>query len=196
MFIKKLLIGALASSAACVVFAEDSNISYTYVGLAYQTGEVLDEDFSGFGIGGSTALSDAVFLIGQYSSLTSNDEYDVGFGYDDIEATQFNLGIGFHTPIEANVDFVAALSYADAEVEYLGLTEDGNGYLVNAGVRAKPTDALEFGASINYADIEDEGETGYSLSARFFAVPKVSIGLGYGSADDVDTVSLDVRFDI
>jgi hypothetical protein len=196
MFKRKLLIGALASVAACSSFAEDSDLSYTYVGVAYQTGEIVDEDFAGFGIGGSAAINDSIFVLGQYSSLISDDEFDVGFGAGDIEVTQFNFGIGFHTPMANNVDFVASLSYVDAEIEYLGVTVDGNGYLLSLGVRGKPTDVLELSAAINYADIEDEGEAGYGVSARFFAAPKISIGLGYGSADDVDTISLDLRFDI
>ena len=196
MFTKKLMIGAIATAAAFNAHAEDSDLSYTYVGLAYQTGEVLNEDFSGFGVSGSVALNESVFLIGHYSDLTSDDKYHVGFRSDDIEVTQFDLAVGFHTPVAKNIDFVASLSYADAEIKYFGNKADGNGYLINAGIRAKPTDILEFGAAINYADIEDDGEAGYTLYARVFAAPKLSIGLGYGSADDIDTLSLDVRFDL
>lgn len=198
MIKRKLLVCALASAALSASYAEESELSYTFVGIAYQTGEIIDEDFGGFGIGGSAAINDSIFVLGQYSSLTSDDEFFNGVGTDDIEATQFNFGVGFHTPIASNVDFVASLSYADAEFESsgLGVSEDGNGYLVSAGVRGKPTDVLEFGVSINYADIEDEGETGFGVLARFFAAPKISLGLAYGSADDVDTVSFDVRFDI
>ena len=68
--------------------------------------------------------------------------------------------------------------------------------MIAAGVRAKPTKTLELGAAINYSDIENESEVGYSLSARAFAAPKFSLGLGFGSTDDVDTASLDVRFDL
>ena len=196
MFTKQLIIGAIATTAAFNSYAEDSDLSYTYVGLAYQTGEVLNEDFSGFGVSGSAALNESIFVIGNYNRMTSDDKYNVGFGSDDIEVTQFDLGLGFHTPVAKNIDFVASLSYADAEIKYFGNKADGNGYLLNAGIRAKPTEMLEFGAAINYADIEDDGETGYSLSARYFAAPTLSIGLGYGSADDIDTLSLDVRFDL
>lgn len=196
MFKKKIIFGTLAALTACTAIAEESKLSYTYVGLGYQTGEVLDEDFSGFGIAGSAALNESLYLIGAYSSLSSDDQLDVGFGADDVDVTQLNFGVGFHTPINTSLDFFTDLSFAKAEIEYLSASEDGNGYLINAGLRGKPTDNFEFGASINYADIEDEGETGYSVSARVFVDPKISLGLGYGSADDVDTVSFNVRFDI
>lgn len=196
MFNKKLIIGALASVAACSSFAEGSGLSYTYIGLAYQTVEIDDEDGDGYAIAGSVAINDSVFLLGQYSLTASDDEFTDGTVIDDIELTQFSFGIGVHEPISTKTDFVASLSYVDAEVDFANQSADGNGYQVSAGVRAKPSDILEFGASINYADIEDEGEVGYSLSARIFAAPKISFGLGYGSADDVDAVSLDVRFDL
>lgn len=51
-------------------------------------------------------------------------------------------------------------------------------------------------AVLDYANVEDETETGYSFSARIYPVEKVSIGLSYGSADDLDTLSLGIRFDI
>jgi len=82
------------------------------------------------------------------------------------------------------------------EFEHPGLRADGNGYVASAGVRGKPTDLLEFNAAVNYANIEDEGEAGYSFGARFFVAPKASFGATYGSADDVDTIGFDVRFDI
>jgi hypothetical protein len=105
-------------------------------------------------------------------------------------------GVGFHTPINATVDFVSTLSFADAEIEFADESEDGNGYILAAGVRALPSDVLELSAFIDYADIEDGSETGYSLGARYFATPDVSLGLGYGSSDDFDAITFDVRFDM
>lgn len=159
------------------------------------TGDIADVDFSGFGVYGSYALNDSFFVIGDYTSISSDDSFDFGFGVDDIEATQINVGFGFHTPISDATDFVATLSYADAEVEFFDLTEDGNGYIMSAGVRAKPTQEIELQAFLNYADIEDGSETGYLLGARYFTMPTLSLGLNYGSSDDFDSFSFDVRFD-
>lgn len=196
MFKKALIIGAISSIASFSLTAEESTLSYTYAGIGYQTGELADIDFAGFGVYGSKALNESFFLLGGYTSIESDDQFDIGFGADEIEATTFSFGLGFHTPINETVDFVSTLSYADAEVEYLGLTEDGNGYILAAGVRALPSDVLELSAFINYADIEDGSETGYSLAARYFTTPDISLGLGYGSADDFDAVTLDIRFDL
>lgn len=196
MFNKKLVVGVLASVASCFSFAEDSGLSYTHIGLSYQSVELLEEDGDGFAISGSMAINDSYFLLGQYSSAASDDEFTDGTVTDELELTTLGFGIGYHTAIATNTDFVTSLLFVDAEAEFAGASADGDGILIAAGVRAKPTKTLELGAAINYADIENESEVGYSLSARVFPAPTFSLGLGLGSADDVDTVSLDVRFDL
>jgi len=59
-----------------------------------------------------------------------------------------------------------------------------------------PSDVLELSAFIDYADIEDGSETGYSFAARYFTTPDISLGLGYGSSDDFDAITFDIRFDL
>jgi len=196
MFKKALIIGAISSIASFSLTAEEAALSYTYVGVGYETGDIADIDTSGFGIYGSKALNDSFFLIGSYLSIESDDQFTDGFVTDDIEATGFNIGIGFHTPINPTVDFVSTLSYSDVEVEFADESEDGNGYIIAAGVRAMPSDVLELSAFIDYADIEDGSETGYSFAARYFTTPDISLGLGYGSSDDFDAITFDIRFDI
>ena len=196
MFKKALILGAISSIASFSVAAQESALSYTSAGIGYETGDIADIDFSGFGIYGSKALNDSFFLIASYLSIESDDQFTDGFFTDDIEASGFNFGVGFHTPINSTVDFVSTLSYSDVEVEFGDDSEDGNGYILAAGVRALPSDVLELSAFIDYADIEDGSETGYSLGARYFTTPDISLGLSYGSSDDFDAVSFDVRFDL
>ena len=196
MFKKALIIGAISSIASFSVIAEEAGLSYTYAGIGYETGDIADIDFSGFGIYGSKALNESFFLTGSYLSIESDDQFTDGLVTDDIEATGFTFGVGFHTPINSTVDFVSTLSYSDVEVEFADESEDGNGYILATGVRALPTDVLELSAFIDYADIEDGSETGYSLGARYFTTPDISLGLGYGSSDDFDAITFDVRFDL
>lgn len=196
MFKKALVIGVISFIASFSLTAEESALSYTYAGIGYETGDIADIDFSGFGIYGSKALNESFFITGSYLSIESDDQFTDGFVTDEIEATGFNLGIGFHTPINSTVDFVSTLSYADAEVEFADDSEDGNGYILAAGVRALPSDVLELSAFIDYADVDGGSETGYSLGARYFTTPDISLGLGYGSSDDFDAITFDVRFDL
>lgn len=196
MFKKALVLSAITSIASFSVMADESPLSYTYAGVGYMDGDIADVDFTGFSIYGSSAITDNLFLLGGYSDIESNDKFLVGSTADEIGAKAFTFGIGFHTPISPTVDFVSSLSYADAEVESADLSEDGNGYVLAAGVRGMPTEVLELGAFIDYADIEDGSETGYELSARYFTTQDISVGLAFGSSDDFDALSLDIRFDL
>jgi hypothetical protein len=199
MLKRSISLGSISISMflALSVSAEELPLSYSHFEVAYQTGELLDEEYDGLGISGSVAILDSVFLIGSYNSLTSNDEYYYSsYEVDDIELTQFSLGIGAHATIAASSDFLASISYVDNELEFAGLSAEGNGYSVSLGIRTKPSRELELMAQFNYANIEDETETGYNFSARIFPVEKVSFGLMYSSADELDALSLGVRFDI
>lgn len=194
MFKKALILGALASISSLSA-AEQGTFSYNFAGIGYQQVEILDEDFGGFGFYGSAAINESFFILGEYSSIESDDQFDIGAGPDDIDATEFSLGIGFHTPISDTVDFVSTLAYADAEVESSGVSIDGNGYVLSAGVRAMLSDVIEIGGAVNHADIEDESETGIGLYGRFYTTDTVSLGLGYASADDADSLTFDLRMD-
>lgn len=194
MFKKALILGALASISSYSA-AEQETFSYNFAGIGYQQVEILDEDFGGFGFYGSAAINESFFILGEYSSIESDDQFDIGAGPDDIDATEFSLGIGFHTPISDTVDFVSTLAYADAEVESSGVSIDGNGYVLTAGVRAMLSDVVEVGGSVGYADIEDESDTGISLYGRYYTTDTVSLGLGYASADDADSLIFDLRMD-
>lgn len=196
MFKKVLILSAITSIASFSVMADESPLSYTYAGIGYMDGDIADVDFTGYGIYGSSALNNNFFLLGGYSIIESDDQFLVGSSADEIEAKGFSFGVGFHTPISPTVDFVSSLSYADTEVGSADVSEDGNGYVLAAGVRAMPTEVLELGAFIDYSDIEDDSETGYEFSARYFTTPDVSVGLAFGSSDDFDALSLDIRFDL
>lgn len=196
MLKQSLWVGSISMCLALSVSAEELPLSYSYIDVSYQTGELLDDDFDGVGIAASVALHDSIFLIAKYAMAASKDEYYTGDGFDDIEFSQLNIGLGVHVPIVSQTDFISAISYVRNELDFAGLNFEGTGYLINMGFRTKPNKSLELMAVLDYANVEDETETGYSFSARVYPVEKVSIGLSYGSADDLDTLSLGIRFDI
>lgn len=196
MLNKNLFIGALAFFAAATCHAEDTGLSYTYVDLTYQQGDSDGFDLSGYRVGGSAAISDSFFLSGEYRLLVSDDELQIGPFSDDIELTQYHIGVGFHLPIVTNTDFVTSLFYSRYETEFLTFGDDSDGLLATAGVRSKPADIVELGLSVNYSRTHGESETEHEVSARFFVIPKISIGLSYGATDHIDTTLVDVRFDI
>ena len=64
MLKKVLIVGVISSIASFSLTAEESALSYTYAGIGYQTGELADIDFGGFGVYGSKALNESFFLTG------------------------------------------------------------------------------------------------------------------------------------
>lgn len=186
--------GVLSVILASASFADD--LSYSYIGAGYQMVEVLDNDFDGYTIGGSAALNESLFVIASYAGLSSKDEFITIYGADELELTQFSAGLGFHTPINTNTDFVSSLSYVSSETEIVNISEDSNGIVMRAGFRSKPTNKIELGASIDYAKIEDESDVGFSTGVQLFVVDSTSLGVTYSTAEDTDSIALSARFDI
>jgi hypothetical protein len=186
---KKISLVVLSLLAANTVFAQTSSLSYDYVEANLGTGDVFDEDFSFFGVGGSYSINENLFLTGSYSDGSTDDYIDFGFGASKVELSGYNIGLGFHTPVNQQIDFVAGISYLSSELEIFGLSEDGDGYGIDAGFRFKPTDRVELNIFANYVDVESEGDSGYSAAAYYFLTPTFSVGLNYSDDGDTDTVA-------
>ena len=199
MLRKKLLPVILISISTFAVSAQESDLSYSYVDIAYQKGDFLNADFDGFRVGMNAAVRGPVFVVGSYA-ITDFDDIDIDFKI-------FNIGLGFHVPIDKKIDFVASAEYVNYNSNILD--EDEDGYRISAGVRArpedfsagvrtKPEDFFELSAFIHYSDIEDEDNTGLSLEARYFFSPTASFGLVYSKDYDFDTldfVTFNARID-
>ena len=188
MLNKKLVIATCISIISCSALAKGDESSYSYIGLAYQNGEVSDIDYDGFGVMASVALGESVFLFAGYS----DGEIDLGPG---VDVTQYDIGFGFHAPINNRMDFVTSIAYVNQDAEIMNLSENLDGYSINAGFRGKPRDFLELNAFINFVEIEDERDTGFSVGVRYFFTPVASFGVGYAGNDDVEAVTFDARLD-
>ncbi len=191
---------ALGMAASAQVAAQPansaSNLSWNYVSASVFTGEIGDLDFTGLGLGGSLALNDQIFMQGGYSSAESDDSFGVGSARDEIDVDSWRLGLGFHTPVNQSTDGFVSLSYVDNDVDFAGFSEDGSGNILEAGLRGRSSQELEWNASIFRSDIEDNDEIGLQVGARYFLQPNTSLGLNYQTADDTDLLALDLRLDL
>jgi len=182
MLRKKCLPVILISISTFAVSAQESDLSYSYVDIAYQKGDWLNADFDGLRIGISAVISGPVFIVGSYAI----DEFDEV----DIDVDVFDVGLGFHLPVYNNIDFAASAEYVNYMFDTLGEEIDIDGYRVNAGFRAKPHEVFELSAFMHYADIEDEDNTGLSVEARYFFTPVASVGLVYSKDYDIDDLDI------
>lgn len=185
-----VILGVLATNT---LFAQTSPLSYDYLNLDVGSGDAFDDDIDFYALGGSVSLTESLFLKGSYSDAATEDDIDFGLASGKIEYSGYQLGIGFHGPLNPTVDFVVSASYVNSEAELFGFSEDADGLSVDAGLRFKPTARTELNVFGNYVDVGGEGEAGYSVSGYYFLVPTFSLGLVYEGADDVDTHAISLR---
>lgn len=187
---------AMVITAGNQAYAQQTTISYDYVEAAVTTGEVIDEDFMGFGVAASFSITESFFMKGSYSVGESDDKYQFGFGAaaDEIEVSGFTFGVGYHAPLSTTTDFVTSLNYVNSEVEFANFSDDANGYSADIGLRSMVMSNLELEALLAYTDGSDaDGDVSFEANARFYITPAIAVTLGYSDGDDISGVSAGLR---
>jgi hypothetical protein len=143
-------------------FAAAQDFNYNYIDLALIDAEVdvgpFNLDGDGFAVAGSFSIADNMFVIAGYS----DQDYDFG-----IDGNTLNLGVGFHTDFGDNLDFVADISFLDAEVATRFGSADENGYGIRAGVRGRINPELELEGGLTLIDLNDS-DTGIRAAVRYY----------------------------
>ena len=174
-------IAALSALAfAAPAFADGP--SYSYIEGNYERVE-FDDDFTsdvdgdGFGIGGSFAINHQWHLFGNYSTA------DLDFG---VDLDQLQLGGGFHTPLNDNVDFVAEFSYVRVDASTNFGSADDDGFGLSLGVRGLAADRLELAGWVDYVDLDDSGDdTSIRGEAWYNFTQNFALGFTASAGDDV-----------
>jgi hypothetical protein len=200
---KKQLALVLALAVAPFAASADA-LSYTYVEGGYNKIHVDDEflgnpEADGAYLRGSFDLGSGINLIGGVSRTS----YDETFGGTriDADATQFELGLGYHQSMSDRVDFIAELAWvrADADVE-IDSEELGDGQATGGrgaiGVRGQFNDVVEGLLKVNYydgGDIEDGEFTGV-VGAQFKFNPTwgVTAEIEHGDLAGFDTTRYNI----
>lgn len=188
---KKYFISILLVLGVSAVQASEFN--YTFADVAYREvsidAGIDDIDGDGYSLSGSYGVTDNLAITVSYTDLS----YDFS-----IDSKEFSLGVDFHTPIGESTDLVLGLDYLDAEVSVsffgFNVTEDDTGNAISAGIRHKLSDIIEIEGGISRADIFDDTETSYGIGLLVGVSENIAIGVGYGKADDVDSITVGVRF--
>ncbi len=178
---------ALGAGMAAPALADDG-MSYNYIEAAYVDTEIddgLDVDGDGLLLNGSVELGENFFLTAGYGT----QEFDFS-----VDLDQWAVGIGGHAPITDKLDFVASLSYIDAEVDTpFGDIED-DGYGAGVGLRGKVTDNIELEGGVNYVDLDDGGDdTSFAFGGRYYFTENFALGAGVEFGDDVTSWQAGVR---
>jgi len=166
-------------------------ISYDYIQGTYSsvTDSSFPNDIDGdrFGVSGSLGVTQNLALTAGFNA-TSFD--------NDLDTSQFVLGITLHAPIAVGTEVVGNLSALKAKIEGTNFDDSDTGFIAGIGLRHLVTSSVELDAGISYTDVYDDNFTTFGFGARLYANEIISFGIGYATGDDVDTILLNARFDI
>ncbi len=187
-FVSFLLLIGLSAAAAAQGADGVQGLKYTFVEVGYGqlNFDSPDADGDGLGIGGSYALTDQFHLFASYSTA------DLDF---DIDATDFNVGFGFNTPISDTIDVVATLSYVYVEFDQATFgSVDDTGLGGSLGLRALMTPQVELFGGLEYVDLSDFGsDTALGAGIRYNFNEKFAAGFAGSWADDASSYTLSGR---
>jgi opacity protein-like surface antigen len=150
--VKKSLIAAALLAASVSANAHASEMNYTYVQVEYVSlADAYDINLDGAGVRGSVALGQEWYLTGDYADTGASE-----FGLD-LDVQTFALGLGYHSAINDQADFIAEVAALSIEAELLGFSESDQGYRGTAGVRWQMGDNFEATATANYTSYREIG---------------------------------------
>ena len=177
------LISLLALAAPAM--ADDLSYNFLEFGYAQIDVDDLNVDGDGFAIGGSFEVGDQMFVSAGYGAA------DLDFG---IDLDELFVGLGFHTPVGDNVDFVGTISYVSVEASAGGFSADDDGFGASVGLRAMVSDVVELAGGINYVDLSDSGDdTSFGGSAWYYFTDTFALGLQADFGDDISSYGIGAR---
>ena len=184
----RVLVGAVAGTllVPSVGLADFiyTGFEISYVDVEFDNG-VAALNGDGYRFGGSYALNDQYFLVGEFEEQS----FDLG-----IDGSTAEVGIGFHHSFGNTVDFIGTASFVQEEIGLAGASIDEDGFALGGGIRARLTDAFEVDASLQYVDLDQSGsDTGIKLRGRYYFTDRFAFSLETEFDDDIDTLSLGFR---
>ncbi len=183
----------------------------------------------GFNLSGAGEISDHLFLMGQYEQ--TKETYQIYFpqlsiirdpvtgeiliiytgpvSSDNVELTRWNLGIGFHTPLVDQVDFVAQASYERSDHKInTNRFYKADGFGLYVGIRSMYFKKIELDAGIKHLRLKNDfglsqftqagnqtdSSTLLQIASRYNFTPNWSVALGAEFGDGDQRFFLGPRF--
>lgn len=161
-----------------------ADFNYFYGQLTYDDVDVdlgqNSRDENGISITGSFEINPDMFISASYGN------------WDDVSG--YELGVGYHMPINQKTDMVLGVSFGNIEVDYRGGSADSDVLEISAGVRHQLDSKIELDAEVAYVDY-DEGDSdfGFEFAGLYAFTNNLSGIASLSFGDDVDVLSLGVR---
>lgn len=155
---KRILLAALAI-VAIPLAAQAGDLNYNYVQGGYQATDIDGlPNAHGWGLNGSAALGSNFSVSGGWARQDFNSS--------NVSFNDWNLGGGFHNPINATTDLVANVDYR--RIGSNALTSDIKTYSGEVGVRSALAPQFEGWALAGYEDGHNVNGSAYGkLGAQY-----------------------------
>jgi Outer membrane protein beta-barrel domain len=190
---RKYVLAMLAATLAFAPLAASAEgPSYSFVEAGYIVTDIddFDDEFDGFGLGGSFEFVENWFVYASYLDQSA-EIFDV-----DVDSTGFDVGFGYAFPLTETMDLYGKLGYTEVEIEAFDESVDDDGYALGLGLRAIVIEQLELEGSINYVDLSDSGDdTAFGLAARWYFLPQFALGLEGAFSDDANSYGVSARWE-
>ena len=200
--------------------------SYDFLTAGYQRAALDGPDdpaSNGFHVGGSMALTEYVFLTGNYERSTTEIEIPVLFDPEDYTAEELlilqavtippniasdvttqavSAGVGMNISIMDNASLYGTVGMvwmsfdlsASALGESISEADSESGYTADVGIRANITGSIELRANVNYLEIGGDRGTTLGGAAEYHLTEDFSVALGYAFNDGGRTTYLSGRY--
>jgi hypothetical protein len=176
-------------------------ISYDYVQGSYVSTSMdsgtTEGDVDGNGYGFLASLS--ITPNYAFTVVLVATAFDT-FQSVDTDTTDLAFGVTAHTSVSTGTDIFGNFSVLVAKVETTDginpISDDDTGYVISIGLRHLVTDALELEAGASREDVFEDTSNSFGVTARFYVSETFSLGVGYATGDDVDSLLLNARLNM
>lgn len=205
-------IGALANNDLSYTSIEVDYVNMDIDGYDNDTHLLEDlDDGNGWGIRGSVGFANNWFAFLNYSSTESDAEFVDDFNQfvdSNTDIDRFNLGLGYHMPLNQRTDLVFSAAYVDIDIggfDFGGTDDDSlsdlkddnsDGFFVDGLLRSQLTQWLEGSIGGRYTDIEQVDNFSLIGNLLFEISPSIGINLGLDAGDELTTWVVGARFSI
>jgi hypothetical protein len=181
-----LLAGSLAAHTLPAQEPSYDFIEFRYAETEIEVDGFPDVDGDGYQLGGSFSLSPDAHVFVDYENL----EFD-----ENVEASGYEIGLGYQIPVGRSTDLIMSIAYVDAEVETPFADFNDDGYALGAGFRGFLSESIELRGGANYVDLDRSGDdTSLELGADFYLNESFSVGPELIVTDETTTWTLGARF--
>ena len=174
----RILAAALLAVISLPAFAERPEYSFVEIGYQRIDLDVFNTSVDGdaYTLGGSLELGDMWQAFASYGTA----EFDFN-----VDLDEYAIGGGFHGSLSPTSDFVLNLAYIRAEASNRVASADDDGFGISIGVRNMITPKVELAGFVNYVDVGNDDDYGFTGRAWYFLTEQFAVGANVGLTDDV-----------